>query len=65
MNENIKYQRTPVYNFMDELPKIKEKKQVKTCISGISNACLKTFSTTKEYRICKLCEGKMKKGNWI
>jgi hypothetical protein len=64
MNENIKYSRKPVYSFLEDLPDPNEKRQVRTCISGISEACVKSFLTTKEIRICKHCRHKIDVGNW-
>lgn len=65
MNFNIKYQRKPVYSWLDDLPKTKEKRVVMTCISGVSDACTKTFLTTKENRICKYCKRLIEEGGLV
>jgi hypothetical protein len=54
MNENIKYQKKPVYDFREDtlLP---SKKKIMACISQLSSECLKKFSTTPEKRICSYC----------
>jgi hypothetical protein len=55
LNEKIKYSKKPIHNtFTDDILK-EEKKQTRSCLSGLSTDCQKTIYSTKDTRICWRC----------